>query len=62
MRALADLVRDLDADLVVIGAQHRFFSDTTVVGTTKERITRHAKHAVMTVMAPAAKNRNVAAA
>lgn len=51
--AVADRV---DADLVVIGAQHKRFADTTVIGTTTERITRFAKRAVMTVIrkAPAA--------
>lgn len=37
------------ADLVVVGAQHRRFSDTTVVGTTTVRITRHAQTPVMIV-------------
>lgn len=45
--AVAD---QIDADLLVIGAQHRRFADTTVAGTTTERITRYAKHAVMTVI------------
>ena len=36
-------------DLIVIGAQHRFFSDTTVVGTTSERITRFARCPVLTI-------------
>ena len=52
----------IGADLLVIGAQHRAFSDTTVVGTTTEMITRFARHAVMTVMRPPAKQRSVAAA
>jgi nucleotide-binding universal stress UspA family protein len=45
--AVAD---QIDADLLVIGAKHRRFADTTVAGTTTERITRYAKHAVMTVI------------
>ncbi|HEX3071600.1 MAG TPA: universal stress protein [Thermoanaerobaculia bacterium] len=45
--AVAD---QIDADLLVIGAQHRRFADTTVAGSTTERITRYAKHAVMTVI------------
>jgi len=45
--AVADQV---DADLVVIGAQHKRFADTTVIGTTTEKITRFAKRAVMTVI------------
>ena len=44
---IADQIR---ADLIVVGAQHRLFHDTTVIGTTTERITRHARHAVLTVI------------
>lgn len=57
--AVAD---QIGADLIVVGAQHRAFSDTTVVGTTTEMITRFARHAVMTVMRPPTKMRNVIAA
>jgi nucleotide-binding universal stress UspA family protein len=57
-----NIADQIDADLIVIGAQHRFFSDTTVVGTTTERITRFAKHPVMTVILPATKVRNAAVA
>jgi nucleotide-binding universal stress UspA family protein len=52
----------IDADLIVIGAQHRFFSDTTVVGTTTERITRFARHPVMTVILPPVKAQRAAVA
>lgn len=45
--AVADQV---DADLVVIGAQHKRFADTTVIGTTTEKITRFARRPVMTVI------------
>lgn len=45
--AIAD---QIDADLLVIGARHRRFSDATVVGTTTERIVRFARSAVMTIM------------
>ncbi len=41
---------DVDADLIVLGAQHRFFSDATVIGSTTERITRFARCPVMTVV------------
>jgi nucleotide-binding universal stress UspA family protein len=41
---------EASADLIVIGAQHRFFSDATVIGTTTERITRFARCPVMTVV------------
>lgn len=42
--------RDVQADLIVLGAQHRFFSDATVIGSTTERITRFARCPVMTVV------------
>jgi nucleotide-binding universal stress UspA family protein len=41
---------DVNADLIVVGAQHRFFSDATVIGSTTERITRFARCPVMTVV------------
>ena len=41
---------DAEADLIVLGAQHKFFSDSTVIGTTTERITRFARCPVMTVV------------
>ena len=37
------------ADMIVVGAQHRFFSDSTVIGTTTQRITRFARVPVLTV-------------
>lgn len=40
----------LDADLIVLGAQHKFFSDATVIGTTTQRITRFARCPVLTVV------------
>ncbi len=39
-------------DLIVIGAQHKRFANTTVLGTTTERVTRHAPCPVMSVMVP----------
>jgi nucleotide-binding universal stress UspA family protein len=42
--------RDVQADMIVLGAQHRFFSDATVIGSTTERITRFARCPVMTVV------------
>jgi len=45
-----DAADQIHADLIVIGAQHKLFHDTTVVGTTTERITRFARHAVLTVV------------
>jgi nucleotide-binding universal stress UspA family protein len=44
-----DLARKESADLIVVGAQHKRFSDATVVGVTTERITRHAACPVLTV-------------
>jgi nucleotide-binding universal stress UspA family protein len=40
----------IGADLLVIGAQHKRFSDTTVIGTTTERVTRFSRAPVMTVI------------
>lgn len=40
----------LRADLIVIGAQHKLFSDATIIGTTTERITRFARQPVLTVV------------
>jgi nucleotide-binding universal stress UspA family protein len=45
-----DLAAKLESDMIVIGAQHRRFVDTTVLGTTTERILRHAGCPVMTVI------------
>ena len=44
-----------NADLIVIGAQHRFFYDATVIGTTTQRITRFARVPVLTVTMKARK-------
>ena len=44
-----DCAEDLDVDLLVIGAQHQFFSDETVIGTTTERLLRFALCPVLTV-------------
>lgn len=38
-----------DFDMIVVGAQHKRFLDTTVLGTTTERIIHHAPCAVMAV-------------
>ena len=45
-----DCVDDLGADLLVIGAQHKFFRETTVIGTTTERLVRFATCPVLTVV------------
>ncbi len=40
----------LGSDLIVLGAQHQRFFDTTVIGTTTVRVTRHAPIPVLTVV------------
>lgn len=42
-----------DADLIVLGLQHKFFADATVIGTTTERVIRFARRPVLAVVAPA---------
>lgn len=44
-----DCVDDTGADLLVIGAQHKLFRDTTVIGTTTERLIRFASCPVLVV-------------
>lgn len=41
---------EIGADLIVIGAQHKFFSDSTVIGTTTQRVTRFARCPVLTIV------------
>jgi nucleotide-binding universal stress UspA family protein len=36
--------------MIVLGAQHRRFFDSTVIGTTTVRVTRHAPCPVLTVI------------
>jgi len=43
------LAREADVDVIVIGAQHRTFVDTTVLGVTTVRVTRHAPCPVLVV-------------
>jgi nucleotide-binding universal stress UspA family protein len=47
------LARETAADLVVIGAQHRRFVDTTILGVTTVRVTRHSPCPVLVVPRPA---------
>jgi nucleotide-binding universal stress UspA family protein len=47
------LARQTQCDLLVIGAQHKRFFDTTVLGSTTARVVRHAPCPVLTVNAPA---------
>jgi nucleotide-binding universal stress UspA family protein len=49
------LAGDVKTDLIVLGAQHKFFSDATVIGTTTERITRFARCPVLTIARKARK-------
>lgn len=49
-----DCAEDLGADFLVIGAQHKLFRDTTVIGTTTERLVRFASSPVMVVPRPLA--------
>jgi nucleotide-binding universal stress UspA family protein len=46
------LAHEAQVDLVVIGAQHRRFADTTVLGVTTVRVTRHAPCPVLVVPRP----------
>jgi nucleotide-binding universal stress UspA family protein len=48
--AVLSTAADVDADLIVLGAQHKFFSDVTVIGATTQRVTRFARCPVMTVV------------
>ena len=48
-----DCAEDVGADLLVIGAQHKLFRDSTVVGTTTERLMRFAACPVLVVPRPA---------
>jgi nucleotide-binding universal stress UspA family protein len=45
-----DYSRSNRVDLIVLGAEHRRFSDSSVLGTTVVRVTRHAPVPVLTVM------------
>ena len=46
---------EIGADMIVVGAQHKFFSDATILGTTTQRITRFARCPVLTVVRKARK-------
>jgi nucleotide-binding universal stress UspA family protein len=45
-----EYARDHQVDLIVLGARHRRFGDTSVLGTTAVRVTRHAPIPVLTVV------------
>lgn len=44
-------VRELKADLLVVGAEHKLFLDKTVIGSTTSRLLLHAPCAILTVPA-----------
>lgn len=44
---------ETSCDLLVVGARHRVFFDSTVLGTTTVRVVRHAPCPVLTLMEPA---------
>lgn len=46
---ISRLVGELEAGLLVIGAEHKLFLDQTVIGTTTTHLLRHAPCAVLTV-------------
>ena len=47
-----DCAEDTGADLLVIGAQHKFFREATTIGTTTERLVRFARMPVLSVPRP----------
>ncbi len=49
-REIIAATSELRCDLLVMGARHRRFFDTTVLGTTTVRVVRHAPCAVLTVI------------
>jgi nucleotide-binding universal stress UspA family protein len=48
---IVSLAKETSCDLLVIGARHRLFFDSTVLGSTTARVVRHAPCAVLTVKA-----------
>jgi len=48
---IIETARALQSDLIVLGAQHKRFFDTTVIGTTTVRVTRHAPGPVLVIPA-----------
>lgn len=47
---IIEMASSTACDIVVLGAQHKRFSDATVIGTTTLRVTRHAPCPVLTVV------------
>jgi len=44
------LAGEQNAGLLVLGARHKAFADTTVIGTTTARVVRHAPCPVLTIV------------
>ena len=49
---LLRLARAHSADMIVLGAEHRRFSDTTILGTTVDQVIRRAECPVLTIFLP----------
>ena len=47
---IIEAVPSVSCDIIVLGGQHKHFHDTTVLGTTAIRVTRHAPCPVLTVI------------
>jgi nucleotide-binding universal stress UspA family protein len=47
---IIEMASSTACDMIVLGAQHKRFSDTTVIGTTTLRVTRHAPCPVLTIV------------
>ena len=47
---ITEMAQDQAIDLIVLESQHKRFSDTTVIGTTTVRVTRHVPRPVLTVI------------
>jgi len=47
---IVELARSTRCEMIVLGAQHKRFFDSTVLGTTTVRVTRHANCPVLTVI------------
>lgn len=47
---IIEMASSTACDIIVLGAQHKRFSDATVIGTTTLRVTRHAPCPVLTVV------------
>ena len=48
------MAHDANADLIILGSQHKRFADASVIGTTTERVVRFAKRPVLAVYLGAA--------